>query len=240
MDDTQEEGSYMIPNLLIGLVMVVGTIVVYILSKKLYIKFPSPLLLPITVSIILIIVGLSLLHIPYDTYMTGGSWLSHLLGPGVVALAYPLYEHRKVLKKLAVPILVGTTIGALIGIFTGVGLASLAGFNADILYSISPKSVTTPVAVSIIESIGGIESLGAVFVMFAGVGGTMLSSFIFNASSITSPTSKSIGLGCASHVIGVTKAMESSQQQGAISTVTMILSAVFVSMTLPFILLLFI
>lgn len=227
-------------NLLIGLLMIVGTIIIYIYAKKIYQRFPSPFLLPITVSLLVIIIVLTFLNLSYETYMIGGTWLNKLLGPGVVALAYPLYEQRKVLKDLALPILVGTSVGACIGVLTGVGFATLAGFNVDILYSISPKSVTTPVAVSIIESVGGIQSLAAVFVMFAGIGGTMISSLIFNACSITSPVSRSIGLGCASHVIGVTKSMESSQLQGAISTITMILSAVFVSVIIPIIMNMFI
>lgn len=213
--------------------MILGTIIIYIFSKRLYQRFPSPFLIPMTIALIVIITILSLFHLSYETYMIGGKWLNELLGPGVVALAYPLYLQRATLKKLASPILIGTGTGAVVGVLTGLGLTKSTNFSSEILYSLSPKSVTTPVAVSIVESVGGIPSLAAVFVMIAGIGGTMISTFIFKGSSIQSPISQSIGLGCGSHVIGITKAMEYGQQEGAVSSITMILSAVFVSVIIP-------
>lgn len=213
--------------------MIIGTIIIYLLGKRVYERFPSPFLLPIVFSLIAIIILLLVFQISYDTYMIGGKWLHELLGPAVVALAYPLYQQRELLKKHAAPIFIGSAVGAIVGVVTGAMFTKLAKFDLDVIYTVTPKSVTTPVAMSIVESLGGITSLAAVFVMIAGIGGTMLSSFLFKLGWIKHPIGRSIGLGCASHVIGITRAMEQGQEEGAVSTITMIVSAVFVSVMTP-------
>ncbi len=227
-------------NILTGCVAIIGTIFVYLLAKRIYERFPSPFLLPIVLSLIIIIIILLVCHISYDSYMIGGRWLHELLGPAVVALAYPLYQQRKLLKKHAAPILIGSSVGAVIGVVTGVVFTKIANFDLEIIYTVTPKSVTTPVAMSIVESLDGITSLAAVFVMIAGIGGTMLSSFLCTIGSIHHPIGRSIGLGCASHVIGITKSLEQGQEEGAVSTITMIVSAVFVSVITPIMMMLLI
>src|SRR5699024_11994679 len=56
-------------------------------------------------------------------------WIEAFLGPAVVALAYPLYQNRNVLKQLLLPILLGTFTGALTGIVSGVLMTKGLGFN---------------------------------------------------------------------------------------------------------------
>lgn len=68
--------------------------------RKLYARFYFPLLVPIATSTVVMIVTLSIFRISYEQYMTGGKWLVHLLGPAVVALALPLYQHRRTFKTV--------------------------------------------------------------------------------------------------------------------------------------------
>ncbi len=84
---------------MIGVSLLIWTIVVYIAMRKLYARFYFPLLVPVATSTVVIIMTLSLFHLSYDQYMIGGKWLVHLLGPAVVALALPLYQHRHTLKQ---------------------------------------------------------------------------------------------------------------------------------------------
>src|SRR5699024_707231 len=97
------------------------------------------------------------------------------------------------------------------------------------------KSVTTPVAMDISVSLTGISSLAVVFVMIAGISGAMLSTYVYQLTKLSSELAKGVGLGSASHAIGTSKALESSLRQGSISTISMIVSAVFVSVFTPFI-----
>ncbi|KHE71725.1 LrgB family protein [Halobacillus sp. BBL2006] len=220
-------------HMLLALFMVVFTIAAYIASLRLYRKHRRIYTTPVIVSTVVIIVFLLLFHVPYETYMMGGKWIDRLLGPAVVALAYPLYQYRGILKQMLVPIVTGTTVGAVIGIGSGLLLSKWAGFSSLIIHSIVPKSVTTPVAMSISESTGGVMPLTAVFVMIAGIGGMLIHPFVMRYSGLTHRIGRGVGMGSASHAIGTATSMERDTLEGSISTVAMILSAVIVSILAP-------
>ena len=84
---------------MMAIVFILSTIIIFLLMMKLHKRFTYPLLMPIITTTIIIIAFLLLLHIPYDDYMKGGKWLQQLLGPAVVALAYPLYNQRHLVLK---------------------------------------------------------------------------------------------------------------------------------------------
>src|SRR5690625_848552 len=105
---------------IIILFSIIGTSVAYIIGRWIYQRLYFPFFIPIVVASVFMIIFLISFNISYDTYMLGGNLISKLLGPAVVALAYPLYSQRALLKRLAIPIVIGTFIGAIIGIVTGV------------------------------------------------------------------------------------------------------------------------
>src|SRR5699024_6861752 len=95
------------------------TIVVFIFAKWLYKRLYTLLLLTFTVATIIIILFLSLFTIDLDTYMVGGESTNQLLVPAVVALAYPLSQLTERLKRLLVPLVIGTFIGSIVCIASG-------------------------------------------------------------------------------------------------------------------------
>ncbi len=220
-------------NSLIGLLSIAGTLMIYTFARQIHIRVARTFTLPVIVSTFIILVILITFHIPYETYMIGGDWINELLGPAVVALAYPLYQQRDILKQVMMPILWGALIGAVVGISTGILLAKWAGFDELVIYSLTPKSVTTPVAMAVTESIGGITPLAAVFVMIAGIGGVLMGASIFKLFRIDHYLGRGVGLGSASHALGTAKALESSLLEGSISTIAMVVSAVLVSILTP-------
>lgn len=223
----------------VSLLAIGGTMLAYFIAKWVYQRFYTPLLLPVFVATLLIVVVLIISNVSYDMYMIGGEWIHMFLGPAVVALAYPLYQHRMILKRLALPILAGTFVGAVVGVVSGGLMAKVVGFEDELIYSMIPKSVTTPVAMDISNSLNGIASLSVVFVMLAGIAGAMFYQGIFKFFRLKSSVGKGVGLGSASHAIGTAKALEGSELEGSISTVAMILSAVFVSLMTPTLITLF-
>lgn len=220
-------------NSFIAILSIVGTLVIYTFARQLHIKAARTYTLPVITSTLVILIILLSFHVPYETYMVGAKWINELLGPAVVALAYPLYQQRDTLKQVTVPILCGTVTGAIVGISTGILLAKWAGFDEVIIYSLTPKSVTTPVAMAVSESLGGITSLAAVFVMIAGIGGVLMSTFIFKIFRVDHYLGRGVGMGTASHALGTAKALESSLLEGSISTIAMVVSAVVVSILAP-------
>src|SRR5699024_11911961 len=83
-------------------------------------------------------------------------------------------------------------------------------------------------------------SLAAVFVMVAGVGGVMMSKYIYKLFGLNTHIGRGVGMGAASHGIGTSKALESGELEGSLSSIAMILSAVFVSFLMSFLIALFI
>jgi predicted murein hydrolase (TIGR00659 family) len=227
-------------DMLIGISAIVGTIISYLSATWLYKRFYTPLLLPVFIATVLVVVVLLLSNTTYQTYMMGAKWIDAFLGPAVVALAYPLYQNRKVLGRFVIPIGCGTLTGSFLGITSGVVFAKVIGYEKEIVYSLAPKSVTTPVAMDISHTLTGISSLAAVFVMIAGISGAMLSTIIFKWFHLDHFVARGVALGSASHAIGTSRSLENSLEEGSISTIAMILCAVFVSIMAPFLVSLFI
>ncbi|AST92905.1 MULTISPECIES: LrgB family protein [Sutcliffiella] len=209
------------------------TIIVFLAMRKLYIKIKNPLLLPIVTSVIAIIVILILFDFEYETYMTGGRWIHELLGAAVVALAYPLYEQRKKMIKYKTPLFIGIGSGITSGIVTGFIFVNFISLDKSIAISILPKSVTAPVAMDLATISGGIPSLASVFVMIAGVSGAVLGPYILKSVGVKHYIGIGIAYGCASHGIGTAKAIEYGEKEGAVSSISMTLSALIYALILP-------
>ncbi|QGH33418.1 LrgB family protein [Gracilibacillus salitolerans] len=220
-------------NLGIGIIFLFVTIAVFAITKRIYRKYPNPFTLPIFLTSGIFIIFLAISDIPYQSYMLGGQWIDLFLGPIVVALALPLYRQLDLIKKYARTIFIGIFAGSIIGIVTGIAGAKILGFEDWIIQSIAAKSVTTPVALSITDTAGGNLSFAAVFVMIAGISGAMFGPVILRLLRIHHPVARGLGIGTASHAIGTSKALELGQLDGAVSALSMTISAVVVSFLVP-------
>ncbi|WP_427138480.1 LrgB family protein [Psychrobacillus psychrodurans] len=218
---------------MIAIMMVIGTIVLFYVMSIVYKRFTYPLLIPIFSTTVLIVIILLISKIPYDTYMSGGKWINELLGPAVVSMAYPLYIHREKIYNYKVPILLSVLIALFSGLISITILSKLLSFDEHVLLSLLPKSITSPVAIPISEAIGGISTLTAVFVIFAGLVGAILGPFIFRVFRIDNEISRGIAMGSASHGIGVSKLGEYGEETLTMGSVSMTLSAVLGSFVCP-------
>ncbi|XWU18588.1 LrgB family protein [Bacillus subtilis] len=113
----------------IAIIIILLTVAAYLAMVKLYKRFPLPFLIPVLTTTILIVAALMMFHVSYEGYMIGGKWINSLLGPAVVALAYPLYKQWHIIVKHCVPILGGvpsmTVVFVMIAGFSGVILGPL-------------------------------------------------------------------------------------------------------------------
>ena len=149
------------------------TLAVFFGARKLAARFKMPLLNPLLVAMVVIIPILLLTGIPYDHYFKGSEVLNDLLQPAVVALAYPLYEQLHQIRARWKSIIAICFAGSVVAMVTGTTIALLMGASPQIAASIMPKSVTTPIAMSIAEKIGGLPSLTAVLVVVTGIFGAV-------------------------------------------------------------------
>ncbi|RID84061.1 LrgB family protein [Peribacillus asahii] len=211
---------------LIAILIITLTVIIYLAMNRLYVRFSSPLLSPILTTVLIIIAFLICFHIPYNTYLIGGKWINFLLGPAVVALAYPLYNQRKMLMKHLAPIVTGVCIGLFVGIISGSILAFVFGLHKDMILSLLPKSITTPIAMEVSAQLGGIPAITVVFVMIAGFVGVILGPSFLKWSRINSDMGKGIALGSASHALGTSKASEYGELSFSMSSISMALTAI--------------
>ncbi|MCG7386549.1 LrgB family protein [Paenibacillus sp. ACRRY] len=218
---------------IIGIAMIALTVALYIPATRLYKKVKWPILMPVLTTTAVIVVILLITGIKLDTYMLGGKWIQDLLGPAVVSLAFPLSKHMDVLKRNVIPILGGTLGGSIVGMFTGASVALLLGYPKDIVIALLPKSVTTPVAIQLADQAGGNASFTSLFVMIAGFSGILLGPLMMKWIRIKDNSAYGIGLGSASHALGMARSFEYGENAVALSSVSMIVSAIAGSLFLP-------
>ena len=218
---------------MIALMMIIGTIMLFYVMTFVYRRFTYPLLIPIFSTTVLLVIILVISKVPYDTYMSGGKWINELLGPAVVSMAYPLYIHREKIFKYKVPILLSVVIAMLSGLISITILAKLMLLDDHILLSLLPKSITTAVSMPISESIGGVPTLTAVFVIIAGLVGALLGPIIFKVCHIEQAISKGISMGSAAHGIGISRLTEYGEETLTMGSVSMTLSAILGSFVCP-------
>ena len=215
------------------------TIVAYLFFNSLYLKYRWTLLTPVLTTTVALIGMLLAFDIPYSRYMLGGQWIGALLGPAVVALAVPLYKQRELLARNLWPVAAGVTAGALVGMLSGALMAKGLRFSNEMVLTILPKSITTPVAMQMAEGLGGIPSLAAVFVMIAGFTGIIIGPRLLKLLGIHSSIGRGIGLGSSAHGLGTAKAFEYGIEDASMSSVAMTLSAVVGSFLGPVVVWLF-
>ncbi|WP_337134036.1 LrgB family protein [Priestia megaterium] len=223
----------------IALFIIIATVALYLVMAKIYVRFSYPILIPVLTTTVFVILLLLAFHISYDEYMIGGKWINSLLGPAVVALAYPLYKQREMLVKYSIPIIGGVFVGLFAGMISGLVFAEVFGVDRSLILSIIPKSITTPVAIQIATGLGGVPSMTVVFVMIAGFSGVILGPLLLKWIRIKSSLGKGIALGSASHALGTSKAFEYGELTVSMSSVSMTLSAVLGSVFGPIVVWLF-
>ena len=217
-------------------VVVTLTIIIYWLAQKLQAKTGILLLNPILITIVIIITGLMVFNINYETYHRGSRYIDFLLKPAVVALGVPLYRQLEIIKKQAWIILISQLAGCLAGIVSVVFIAWLMGASKEIIFSLAPKSVTTPIAIEISRSIGGIAPLTASVVIVVGVFGAVFGYSILKLTGVKNPLSQSLSMGNAAHAIGTSKSMEISPAYGAMSSIGLIVNGIFTAILAPYVL----
>ncbi len=209
---------------------------VFYLTRQLQKKTGWVLLNPILLTIAFLIGFLKLTGISYETYDRGGHLINFWLKAAVVALGVPLYLHLETIRKQILPILVSELAGCVVGIVSVAGLAKLMGASKAIIYSIVPKSVTTPIAMEVAQSLGGIPSLTAAVVVCVGLLGGILGFKAMQLTRIESPMAQGLSMGTAAHAVGTSAAMDISRKYGAFASLGLILNGILTAILTPTIL----
>jgi predicted murein hydrolase (TIGR00659 family) len=208
----------------------------FALFKELQRRTGWVLLNPILLTIASLILFLKLTGISYETYQAGGQLIEFWLKPAVVALGVPLYLQLEMIKKQLLPILLSQLVGCLVGIVSVVLVAKLLGATPDVICSLAPKSVTTPIAMEVSNTTGGIPSLTAAVVVLVGLFGAVFGFKILTLGRVKSPIAQGLSMGTASHAIGTSAAMEVSRKYGAYASLGLTLNGILTALLTPAIL----
>ncbi|MDR3410222.1 MAG: LrgB family protein [Formivibrio sp.] len=192
-----------------------------------------PLANPVGLSILLLVLILYFTSTPYSVYFAGGQWIHFLLAPATVALAVPLYLQQERIRSMLIPLLLTLTSGSLLAITSSVGIAWLLGASPSSLLSLAPKSATAPVAMGIVEKLGGIPSLTAAVVILTGVTGAVAAPWVLDRLNIREPAVRGFSMGLVSHGIGTARAFQESNETGAFAGLGMGLNALMTAILVP-------
>ncbi|SHF02955.1 TIGR00659 family protein [Mariniphaga anaerophila] len=218
------------------LVIIAFTAIIYFGAQKLQKKTGIVVLNPILITIAIIIPFLIVFHIDYEVYNKGGKYIEFFLKPAVVALGVPLYQQLEKIKKQALHIIISQLIGCLVGIVSVVLIAKMMGASKEIIFSLAPKSVTTPIAIEVSKTIGGIAPLTASVVIVVGIFGAIFGYGIMKLTKVKNPIAQSLSMGNAAHAVGTSKSMEISPNFGAMSSIGLIINGIFTAILSPYIL----
>ncbi|MDE6334860.1 MAG: LrgB family protein [Muribaculaceae bacterium] len=216
--------------------LIAVTFLFYIGAQLLQRRTGVRLLNPILLAIAAIVCFLLLADIDYKDYQAGGEYIDFWLKPAVVALGYPLYKQLSAIKKQLLPLIISELAGCVAGIVSVVVLAKLFGASHEVIMSLAPKAVTTPIAMEISSAVGGIPPLTAAIVVCTGIFGGMAGFKIVKLSRIKSPIAGGLSIGTAAHAVGTSAAMERSERYGAFSSLGLTLNGLLTALLAPFVL----
>ncbi|WP_199883708.1 LrgB family protein [Anaerosinus massiliensis] len=197
--------------------MIALCITAYQIGLYIHRKTKIQVLNPLFIAIVLIIAVLQTFHISLETFNKGGSIINMLLCPATIMLAIPMYNQRKTIKKNIVPIAIGTVVGSIVSMSSIYILCKLAGISDQIAMSMLPKSTTTPIAIEISNTLGGIPALTVAAVIMTGILGSILIPSLIKIFRINNSVAAGIAIGTASHALGSAKAVELGETEAALA-----------------------
>ncbi len=234
MPDLVELWVYLSASPLFGLT---STLVTYVLAHAAYQRLgQAPWANPVLWTVIVLAGLLGLTGAPYPAYFAGAQFIHFLLGPAVVALAWPLWQRRAELRARAGALLLAALAGGATAAASALAIGWAVGLPPEVLASLAPKSVTAPVAMGIAEQIGGIPALAAVFAVLTGLVGAVSAKYLLDALRIRSPEARGFALGTASHGIGAARAMQVDPRAGTYAALALGLQVLLASLLMPLLL----
>ena len=202
------------------------TLATYVLAMGIKKKFKSGLVNPLLIAIVICIAVLLLFKIDYGTYNQGARYISVLLTPATVCLAVPLYMQLEKLKKNFPAIMAGIMSGVLTSLGSIFLMSKVFGFSREEFITFLPKSITTAIGMSVSEEMGGYVAITVTAIIITGVFGNIICEAALKLFGIRNKIAKGIAIGTASHAIGTSKAMEIGEVEGAMSSLSIVVSGI--------------
>ena len=213
------------------------TVVVYaaceLLCSRLNIRLIPPFV-PACAAIIALLCcadGLS-----YEKYKPGADLINFLLGPATIALALPLYRQRRIVRQNLTAITIGILLATVLAICCLYICSKALGASEAVLLSLLPKSITTPIAIEVSKTLGGIPALTTACVIMTGTLGATFNHRLLQLCGIKNDIAAGLAIGASSHGLGVSACANISGVQLALGSVAIALTGVATSILAPLLL----
>lgn len=211
------------------------TLSAYLLGDRIYVRSGRRLWLhPLATGSGCIALGLWLAGVEYSHYRQASELFYVLLGLATVALAVPLHRELHQLKGLVVPVALTLVLGSLIACATALLAAWAFGADTELLRALAPKSVTTPIALGLSQSLGANVSVTTGVVIYTGVFGALIASPVFRWTGLNDTRLQGIVLGINAHGVGTARGFEISPVTGAFAGLGMGLTGAVTALWLPY------
>ncbi len=211
-----------------------ATLAVYVAAAAASARFGhAPWANPVLWSVLALAALLVATSTAYPVYFSGAQFIHFLLGPAVVALAWPLWQRRAELRARFAALLAAALLGGAAASGSAVALGWALGLPADVLASLAPKSVTAPVAMGIATQLGGIPALAAAFAVLTGLVGATTAKLLFDCLGVRHMAVRGFALGTASHGIGAARALQVHSDAGAYAALALGLQVLLAALLLP-------
>ncbi|MFD0682458.1 MULTISPECIES: LrgB family protein [unclassified Paenibacillus] len=184
---------------------------------------------PLFVSSGLIIAFLLTTDIPYEAYRKGGDTLILFLGPATVALGIPFYKNAKRIRSSLLSIVGGVTVGSASALLLSAALVWSLGGSKELMVTMMPKSVTSPISLEISRQAGGLPELTAVLTVLTGLIGSMFGPALLRLCGVRDDISIGTAIGTAAHGIGTARIIKDSELQGSVGGFAMGAAAIITS-----------
>lgn len=211
------------------------TFATFTVARLLHRRWPHRWLTPILTTPLLIGAVVGLAGARFDDYLTDTHWIVLLLGPVTVAFAVPIYEQRELIRRSWRVLLAGMVAGNVTAVVTGWALATSLGLDDQLTRSLLPRSITTPFAMSVSSSIGGVPALTAAFTVATGLLGALLGELLLVRLRLRSELARGALFGVGAHGIGTVSAREVGQTEGAVAGLCMVLTGLMSVLVAPLI-----
>lgn len=202
------------------------TLLTYEIGEWIKRKTKLAIVNPLLISVILIIGFLLIFHVDYEVYEKGAGYIQYFLTPATVSLAIPLYRRLELLKKYPGAIVAGIASGVLTAMVSIYFMSLIFGLTHAQYVTLLPKSITTAIALGVSEKQGGIAGLTVVAVSITGILGNVTAEMMCRLFRIEEPIAKGIAIGTASHALGTSKAMEIGEVEGAMSSLSIVITGI--------------
>jgi len=209
------------------------TLALYLLTRALYRRFPLPFINPVLIPMLIIMGILALGQLPLAQYKAGTVPITFFLEPAVVALALPLYSQMHHIRARLLPILLCCLVAVLISVAGTLLLGQILDTPNAMLSSVATRSITTPLAMSVSQSLGGIPDIAVAIVVLVGILGALVGFPLHKLFGVKDPHAQGLAMGACSHAVGTAAAAEQGVEQGAFSSLAMVLCGILTALVAP-------